>query len=287
MGKLRKDEMIDQDEINKIMATKPPSFSMKVLRPLANLTAHYTSPSQICSLLQDFGFSEVVNNPAEAETVLLKVFETLRDEKNDKDIKEIIEGFLTLYGRLIDERLHDTGFVGQAREILLLGHFSLGFHPIRKTFLILPFDGPVHGNSMRVDGTTEKDFQDPKKVKMRTVATAQKDSAGGLFMFTLNKNGVLARMNPLPGDIAYPMEKNSRRHKVLKELASLKNNNFCKTKDLAELVGCEEGEFRKTCGEIKAQIISRFSGIKATDVIDSKKNSGYRINPKARIIEVS
>jgi len=168
--------MIDEDEKKKIMATKPPSFTMKVLRPLAYLIAKYTLPSEVSSVAKSFGFNEHIETRAGAAaavdgsaTVLLHMFETLREERNDEDIKKIIEALLTVYAHLIDEKLHDKGLIGPVREILFRGHFSLSFHLVLKEYRLMPFEGPVHGAAMWAEGTTEEDFQDEKKHKMRGI----------------------------------------------------------------------------------------------------------------------
>lgn len=168
---------LSNDEKNRIMATKPPSFTMKGLRPMANLLARYTSPSQICSVLKEFGIKEEASSPVDAEAVLLHAFETLREENNDEDVRKIIEKLLTLYGQLIDEKRHDKGLVGPVREILQRGHFNLGFHIVKKEYVIVPFEGPAHGIVMRVEGTSEVDFQDAKKRKVRTLSSPQLDPA--------------------------------------------------------------------------------------------------------------
>jgi len=158
---------IYEDEKKKITATKPASFTMRILRPLANLIAKYTSPSEINSVVKQFGFEKDVRTPDEACAALLQIFEILREEDNDKDIKKIIEALLTLYAHLIDERSHEKGLIGHVREILWRGHFNLGFHAVKKEYLVVPFSGIVHGIIMRADGTTENDFQDETKYKMR------------------------------------------------------------------------------------------------------------------------
>ncbi len=158
---------INEDEKQKIMATKPPSFTMKVLRPLANLFASYTSPSQVSSVARQFGFEESAKNPDEVAAALLRMFEILRDEENDEDIRKIIETLLTLYAHLIDERVHEKGLIGPARKILWLGHFNIAFHAGSKSYIVAPCEGPVHGIAMRAEGMTEQDFQDNEKRKLR------------------------------------------------------------------------------------------------------------------------
>lgn len=103
-----------------------------------------------------------------------------------------------------------------------------------------------------------------------------------LFVFTLNKDGLISRQHPLQGDTSYSMEKGSRRHMVMKVLAG-STSKFSSTFDLAQSVGCTEQQIRTACGEIRAEFRKHFSGLRPNDVIDSKARSGYRINPNARI----
>ena len=158
-------DAINEIEIvkTKIMATKPPSFTMRTLRPLSNLIARYTSPGQVCSVLKDFGFPTAADHPSKAETALLQAFEALREDGNDDDIRRIIETFLTLYAQLIDEKLHEKGLIGSVREILRRGHFNIGFHTTRKEYIVAPFEGPVHGAVMYAEKLTEQDFQDTNR----------------------------------------------------------------------------------------------------------------------------
>lgn len=158
---------IDEDEKNKIMATKPPSLTMKVLRPLAHLLAEYTDPSQISSIAKQFGFEKNAKTPDEACGAILEMFDSLSEEKNEGEIKEIIEALLALYAHLIDEKLHEEGLIGSARKILYIGHFQLAFHIHKKEYILVPLEGPAHGITMRMEGTTKSDFQDIKKRKMR------------------------------------------------------------------------------------------------------------------------
>jgi len=181
---------INDSEKEKIMATKPPSFTMKkVLRPIANLIARYTSPSQVCSVLKDFGFKEIASNPMEVEALLLRIFETLRDENDYETIGKIIERFLALYASYTDDeklQVHDKNFISPVREILRRGHFSMAFHKGRKEYVIAPFEGPAHGIVMRAEGATEDDFLDQKKTEMRTLGSPQRDPSD--FYITKDKD---------------------------------------------------------------------------------------------------
>ena len=105
-----------------------------------------------------------------------------------------------------------------------------------------------------------------------------------ILIFNLTGSGILSRRTPIPGDDPYSMEEGSRRHQALRALASKRGEDYIPTPNLAEEVGCTEDEFRKTCGELRKQIGDHFKGVKNRDLIDSKGRSGYRINPKARII---
>ncbi|MDO8451325.1 MAG: hypothetical protein Q7S76_00465 [bacterium] len=115
--------------------------------------------------------------------------------------------------------------------------------------------------------------------------TVQIHDTDDLFVFLLSKNGNFTR-KALEDDIHYAMEKDSRRHRVLKAIVACKSGGYCQTADLAENAGCSENEFRTTCEELKTQFC-KFSGIRRNDVIDGKRRSGYRINPKTIIVEIS
>lgn len=177
---------LDAKGRDKIRATKPPSLTMKVLRPLANLIAENTTPPQVDSILRDFGFSETSTTPSEACGALLRTFETLLEETNNKDITEIIETLLTLYAHLVPEEKHrEQVFINSVAEILRDGHFNLGYRKTKKEYVVMPFKGPVHGIIMLGEGTTEEDFKDRERRKMRVNTISQAD---GLFTFTLTKD---------------------------------------------------------------------------------------------------
>ena len=219
-------EKIDEDEKKKIMATKPPSFTMKVLRPIANLIAKYTSPSQINSIAKQFGFEENAKTPDEVAGALLQMFETLREENNDEDIKKIIETLLTLYAQLVDEKLHDKGLIGPVRGILHRGHFNLGFNPLTKGYFLLPFEGPEHGVLMRAEGTTEHDFQDGEKRKMRIITNSEKIGNG-----TVQKSIPTLKINGdffMSGNQKVPMERGQRSMtELFLKHAEINRNNKC------------------------------------------------------------
>jgi hypothetical protein len=111
------------------------------------------------------------------------------------------------------------------------------------------------------------------------------ESGGDLFEFTLTKNGVLKRKNGIHGENTYNLTEGSRRYKALCALVSSKNHKFIETRGLAEFIGCDPRQLNRTYGELRKQIANHFPGIRANDVIDSKPGSGYRINPRARIVD--
>lgn len=106
-----------------------------------------------------------------------------------------------------------------------------------------------------------------------------------LFVFTLSKDGTLARQIPTEADQPYALEKESRRYKVLKVLIECMSGKYCKTDDLADGVGCTDAEFRKACEELKIQFHKHFKGTTKNDIIEGKARSGYRLHPQVRIIE--
>jgi hypothetical protein len=129
--------------------------------------------------------------------------------------------------------------------------------------------------------------EDESKIATEHISTKSvSKTKHALFVFLLSKEGVLERQTPVKGDISYSLEKNSRRHKVLRALSSYTSEGYHKTKELAEVAECSPVDFRKTCGELKKQLLTHFAGIKMDDVIEGKSRSGYRINPRARIVEI-
>lgn len=165
-------KIINENEKSKIMETKPPSFTMKILSPIAGEIARWTSPSQIEHIAERFGFKENAETSDEVCGVILRMFKELRRENNDKDIVKIIETLLNLYVRASlfgNEELyiHDKRLISPIRELLREGHFSLGFDKTKKDYIIKPFDGAVHGIVTLAEGKSEQDFQDEPPRKMR------------------------------------------------------------------------------------------------------------------------
>ena len=99
----------------------------------------------VSSVAREFGFEEHAETRDEAADTLLRIFEMLCDEKNDKDIRKIIERFLTIYADLIDEKQHEKGLIGTTRKILWQGHFHIAFHTGSKAYVVEPYEGHVHG----------------------------------------------------------------------------------------------------------------------------------------------
>lgn len=124
----------------------------------------------------------------------------------------------------------------------------------------------VHGHLMRVlDGEEE---------------------GGGLF-FLLSASGTLTRRSPISGDELYAMDKGSSRHRVLQELAraQTKSDRYYATKEMAAELTMTPEQAMKTVGELRRQICQHFRGVRHNDVIESRRRSGYRINPSARVVE--
>lgn len=114
------------------------------------------------------------------------------------------------------------------------------------------------------------------------------DDSQSLFVFTLTKNGVLSRSNPLSTDMLYKMDVGELPYKILEELieAQSKGDIFYDTNDLAEFLNVKPAQVRKSVGGIKTRTVEMFSGLRKDDFIESSKNSGYRLNKKIRIIKV-
>lgn len=113
------------------------------------------------------------------------------------------------------------------------------------------------------------------------------DDVGSVeLQFTFSQGGMLQRKQQVVGDRPYNLlsgDNGSRRHALFDELVQSKSERYRTTKDLAEYVGCTEGQVRRSMGELRREINKRFNGFRAKDFIDSHKGSGYRINPRIRI----
>ncbi len=279
---MRKDDIKNKQALP---VAKLPTLTMIALRPLSNIIARNLSPSQIGSILKEFGVEKAIEHPHQAEAALIETFDALRGEKNDQETTELLETLVTLYGSLVDKELReiDGSLIYQTRSILKSVHFSIDFDAKKKRYIISPYEWRVHDIVMRYQGRTADDFIDRERSKLRI---ADNSATQSLFVFTLMKNGTLARQVPTEGDSPYVMEKNSRRYKVLKALVACKSGGYCKTDDLAESAGCSESDVRSSCEQLKRQFCSHFKGMTMSDIIDSRKGSGYRIHPQIRIIEL-
>lgn len=96
----------------------------------------------------------------------------------------------------------------------------------------------------------------------------------------LNQNGDLYRE---PKDrYCYPMGEKSNRHRIIRFLATNKGYQF--TELIARELGIEsEKTIRTEIGKIRKNI-EKYLKIKGKDFLQGKKESGYRINPKYKII---
>lgn len=82
----------------------------------------------------------------------------------------------------------------------------------------------------------------------------------------------------------YSIGGKSDRFKILKYLVD--NSGFCTTGEISKVLkDKKEQTIRSEIGKIKRNI-KKFLQVDATDVIESKKGSGYRINPKCNIAKL-
>jgi len=116
-----------------------------------------------------------------------------------------------------------------------------------------------------------KNFDAPAK-------KAKKDTTNDILY--LNDAGDLWREPK--SKYCYPMGENSDRYKIVRYLAS--NNGYQQTLTISSaLDGKNEQSIRTEIGKIRRNI-TKFLRIKDEGIIEGKKESGYRINPKYKII---
>jgi hypothetical protein len=102
------------------------------------------------------------------------------------------------------------------------------------------------------------------------------------YTFTLTKDGKLSRK--LNGNIEeYAMTENSLRHRIVVEL-DRGRSRFHDTRDLAELLNADAGQIRRSVTDLRKQIARRFKGIKGSEFIVGKRNSGYRLGDEVRLM---
>jgi len=105
------------------------------------------------------------------------------------------------------------------------------------------------------------------------------------YTFLLSKDGTLAR-DVLGKLETYEMERGGVRYKILVALAETSDRKaYWNTSDLAREVGSNAQMVRKSVDDIKRQMKKRFSGIKASEFIEGKRSSGYRLGRQIRIAE--
>lgn len=100
-----------------------------------------------------------------------------------------------------------------------------------------------------------------------------------LTILYLNNNGDLWREPKIK--YCYPMGETSDRHKIVRYLAT--NRGYQQTSQISSaLEGKDEQLIRKEIGKIRGNI-NKFLKLNGKDVIDNKKESGYRIGLNYRI----
>ena len=121
-----------------------------------------------------------------------------------------------------------------------------------------------------------EDFYEQIKSKFQTKRTDTKthlfiDDAGN---FWLEPKNILC----------YPMGAKSERYKILRYLVD--NNGLQDTKDIANYLGNKDAQgVRTEIGKIRANI-TKFLKIEGKEIIQSKKDSGYYINPAYKVVKV-
>jgi len=114
--------------------------------------------------------------------------------------------------------------------------------------------------------------------KKESEETIKKEVKGTILY--LNQNGDLYRE---PKDkYCYPMGEKSNRHKIIRFLAT--NKGYQLTKFISAELGIEsEKTIRTEIGKMRNNI-KKYLKIDGKDFLQSKKGSGYRINPKYKIV---
>jgi hypothetical protein len=117
--------------------------------------------------------------------------------------------------------------------------------------------------------------------QLSTLDEQSKNYTNGTILY-LDKNG-----NFWHGDnkkFCYPLDAKSNRFKIVKYL--IENKGFQPTDEIITHVGTKNTKtLRSEIGVIRGNV-SKFLGIDGKELFDSKNDSGYRLNPKYKILIV-
>lgn len=103
--------------------------------------------------------------------------------------------------------------------------------------------------------------------------------SGSVFVLHLEKNGNLWHSDK---KFCYSMEADSNRVQILKYL--IENKGYQPPKEMISYIETETTKtLRSEINKIRKSIKDKL-GLDGKDIIESKKNSGYRINPKYKIL---
>ncbi len=117
------------------------------------------------------------------------------------------------------------------------------------------------------------------KVSGLQVSSSRKRTKNSSLELYLNAVGDLWREPK--SKYCYPIGETSERHKIVRFL--IKNKGYQKTRAISDAVdGKSEQSIRTEIGKIRKNI-SKYLGVKNKEIIESKKESGYCINPEYKI----
>jgi hypothetical protein len=153
--------------------TAKPYLNLVTLRLVANLMPRCISPSQIGSILKEYGFEETPTTSADAESSLLRVFEFLDVERRNNVSLKITVDLFDLYTKL-KGGAHDSPFHKRIRDILKESYFNVGYDEFNRRYIVTPFETPIRSAFLRAKGQTEKDL--PKQQRGVAVNLQRKPS---------------------------------------------------------------------------------------------------------------
>lgn len=167
-----------------------------------------------------------------------------------------------------DEKINSSALLGytKGRYTLVRGIFEVGKDPFVHEFIRDNYELYI----------TRIHFHLTKKISLKP---NHKTNSESLTLF-LDQNGNLYKK--LKPTCCYPMEEKSTRYKIIHFLAI--NEGYQLTKDIfEELDAKSEQTIRTEIGKIRKNIW-KYLKINGADFLQGKKGSGYKINPKYKII---
>lgn len=154
------------------------------------------------------------------------------------------------------------------------------FHEIVKTGSYINKKGVQKGFAIFKERDFFKEKNDRDAEKQISPIPVEKNKLQRKLVLYLNQNGDLYRK---PKDkYCYPMSEKGNRHRIIRFLAT--NKGYQLTEFISTELGIEsEKSIRTEIGKIKNNI-EKYLKINGKDFLQGKKESGYRINPKYKII---